>query len=273
MPLLEDEFGDIVRKARVGRGLSIEQVAAETGIDARKIADFEAYRSRPDKGDCDSLARTLGLGTSALWEAAEEAYVPMDVEIPADLEIVRFVFDGMNSNGYLVHVKAAPATFIVDPGGDPAEMLATLAERDWSLSAILLTHGHSDHIEGLERVRTRHDVPVYADAREWRGTGLRDIAGQSSLDVDGARVGILSSPGHTRAGVVFTWNGAAAVGDTLFAGSLGGALGGPEYFERLLASARAIVSLPPETVLLPGHGPLTTVREQLAHNPFLAVGA
>lgn len=271
MTALEDEFGDVLRKAREGQGLDHGRLARISGVAVDRIRAFERYAAMPQREECDALGRALGLGAPALWRLASGAYHPGEVRIPAGMQVERFTFPGMNSNGYLLHFETEGETLLVDPGGDPAPALATLDARGWRLGAVLLTHGHADHVAGVEKVHARTGAPVYADSREWRGRGLVDIGGRTEVVVGRVRVEVLSTPGHTPFGVTFVFPyAAAACGDTLFAGSLGRAAGGLEAYRKLLASARSILALPAETLLLPGHGPMTAVGKERENNPFLS---
>lgn len=272
MPALEDEFGDILRKAREGAGLTVEQLAAATGIESEALLAMERYQREPSRDETTALADRLSLDAEALWTIAEGRYAPRISRWPQELEILTFAFPAMNSNGYLARHTPTGATFLVDPGGEPEAILEALEERDWSLSAILLTHGHADHLAGLDEVLGRVQVPVVAHPREWSGPGHRPVEGDAELTFGGSTVEVLFTPGHTEGGLTFCFSGVAFVGDTLFAGSLGRALRGQEWYPRLLASARRLVELPSETLLLPGHGPPTTAGEERANNPFLAKG-
>ena len=272
MPVLEDEFGDIIRKARQGMGLSVEQLARETGIDPEALSSMESYQRAPSRAESDALARRLGLGAGALWAIAEGQYEPSVPAWPGSVEIVTFTFPPINSHGYLARHKPSGATFLVDPGGDAGEILAALEAHGGSLSAVLVTHGHSDHVGAIDAVLRRTRAPVVAHPREWSGPGLRPVEGDAELSFGGCRVRVLHTPGHTEGGLTFLLDGAAFVGDTLFAGSLGGPLRGPGWYAKLLESGRRLVSLPGETVLLPGHGPATTAALERVNNPFLARG-
>jgi len=282
---LEDAFGDVVRKAREGLGLDVADVARLAGVNPERLAALESYQALPNKEESDALARVLKLAREPLWQIARGAYVPVvDPSGPAGgavgreamspdgtgCEVVSFTFQPMGSHGYLIHVRDSGDTFLVDPGGPPDEMLETAAERDWRLTAVLITHGHSDHVAGLERVLEAGPVPVYAHPAECKAQALVPVTGPAQLVIGRSHVRVLFTPGHTVGGLTFVIKGVAAVGDTLFAGSLGRALRGPEYYDRLLASARLILSLPDETLLLPGHGPLTSVGLEKRHNPFVA---
>ena len=270
MSFLEDEFGDIIRKARVGLGLSREQVAEDVGVSPQVIAAFEAYERSPSQAESDAIAARLRLNAKALWDVACGAYSPRRMTAPLGLEILSFTFPGMDSKGYALRWKDSGVTLFVDPGGDAGEIVQALDERNWTLDAILVTHGHSDHVAGLEGVRERFPVPVYASRHEWKGDGLVDVSDKGSVEIRGVVVQVIHCPGHTPHGVTFAAGGVAAVGDTLFAGSLGGPYQGPAYYGKLLESAAKILSLPDDTVLLPGHGPATTVAAEKVHNAFMA---
>lgn len=272
MPVLEDEFGDVIRKARQGLGLSVEELAREAGIGPEELSSMEGYRRAPSREESDRLARCLGLGAGPLWAIAEGRYAPAVPAWPASLEIVTFTFAPMNSHGYLIRHKPSGASFLVDPGGDAGAIAAAIEARGGSLTAVLVTHGHGDHVGAMDAVLRRIGAPVVAHPREWRGPGLRPVEGDTELTFSGCAVQILHTPGHTEGGLTFLLDGAAFVGDTLFAGSLGGPLRGAGWYGKLLESGRRLVSLPDETVLLPGHGPATTAALEREHNPFLARG-
>lgn len=270
MSILEDEFGDVVRKARTGLGISLEQLAQDVSMTPEELAAIESYERAPSQAESDALSARLKLNAKALWDIARGAYSPRRMKAPEGLEILSFIFPGMDSKGYALRWKDEGVTVFVDPGGNPEEIVQALDERKWSLDAILITHGHSDHVAGLEGVRARFSVPVYAPRQEWDGDGLVDVSEKASVEIGGVVVQVIPCPGHTPHGVTFAAGGVAAVGDTLFAGSLGGPYQGPAYYGKLLESASKILALSDDTVLLPGHGPATTVAEEKVHNPFMA---
>jgi glyoxylase-like metal-dependent hydrolase (beta-lactamase superfamily II) len=200
-------------------------------------------------------------------------------------------------NAYLVGVGGGRAV-VVDPGADTPRILAALRAADASLAAVLLTHGHLDHISALPEILAAAPAPVRMAAADaaWCFTERNSLfpyepvlAPPKSLDselVDGAeiRVGealfrVLATPGHSPGSICFLLEGEPGkpgtlfAGDTLFAGSIGRTdfEGGNDA--AMAASLRRLASLPPETRVLPGHGPATTIARERAVNPYLAAAA
>jgi len=277
---LEDEFGDIIRKARTGLGLPLEEAARRAGLDAPRLAELESYAQAPDRSVSDALSQALGLGAEQLWAIAAGRYAPGAVSAPAGLQVRTFTFTAMNANGY---VAAGPGgeAFIVDPGGDGDRLLEAVQAEGWRLTAVLITHTHADHVADLEKVCRDRRVPVFVSP-EGLGALPPGIGAEGAADGrilrlgEGLAIRVMATPGHSPDGLCFVVEpeeggaGCAFVGDTLFAGSLGGPHRGSEGYARLLASARRIMELPPETVLFPGHGPPTRVADERRWNPFLA---
>lgn len=277
MSYLEDEFGDVIRKARRGLGLAAEDVAARCRIAADRLMAFEAYRALPTHQEVAALARELRLGEAALQAAATKRWLPT----PQDLDalpwgrIQRIVFPGMDSVGYLVEDDEAKAALFVDPGGLPAQVVRMCQAAKYELTACLLTHTHHDHIEALsELLQAFPNCPVVvhkAGAAHIAPWGARVIVtdGEARHVVGGVEFTSWHTPGHAPDCVTYHYKSVAFVGDALFAGSLGGSQKGAATYADVLNSGRRILELPANTALLPGHGPPTTVAQEAAHNPFL----
>lgn len=282
---LEDEFGDIVKKARFGMGFTISHVAHNVGLSEDEVSCIESYQRTVTEAESRAFAKSLKLNADALWRIARDQYVPRAPVYSEDIKVIPFVFPPMDSNGYLLHLEESGDTFLIDAGGDPKPIVDTLRDNSWKLTAVLITHGHGDHVEGVAEVRRITGAPIYAHSSEWIGDGLIPIErvgqegdvkvnhstdGDHSLVIGSTQINVLASPGHTPNGYVFVIKDLAFVGDTLFAGSLGRALNGPEYYGSLLASSRRLMKLPSATTMFPGHGPTTTVGEERVNNPFIA---
>ena len=206
----------------------------------------------------------------------------------AVLEVVTFETGALQENAYLVVDRDRRDAAIVDPGDDGDQLIAAIEQAGAMLRAIWLTHAHFDHIGAVRALRTHFSVPVHlheADIRIFEAGPFQaasyglpfdgdEVPSQRLVEGQGLTLGGLSftvmhTPGHSPGHVTIHGHGVALVGDCLFAGSIGRTdlpLGnGAELGRSLLR----IVALPPETRVLPGHGPATTVAEERRTNPYI----
>ena len=206
-----------------------------------------------------------------------------------ELVVDRYALGPLQTNCYVVRAAhGAPDAVVVDPGGDAAELRLQLAQSGASCSAILITHGHFDHVGGVADLAEGTGAPVYMPEGErdrleryadFAPAGMPGrayvpehlLVGGETIDVGGIDFDCVAIPGHSPAHVAFHADGALFSGDLLFAGSVGRVdLPGGDW-DTLLDSVRTLLdTYPPETVVYPGHGPETTLGAELARNPFLA---
>ncbi len=277
---LEDEFGDVVGKSRRGQELSHRELSATTGISVSDLEAIEAYEGRTDDDVVPRLARDLGLHPDKLKDSALAAFFPTephaDGERSSGLE-VRMLVLGTDflMNGYLAICRQTRRAAVIDPGFQPERMLQVAAQAEAEVVSVWLTHGHYDHVDAVSDIveATGAVAAISAADLELAGNRARHMAERLvpgvHLSVGEQAFHVQATGGHTPGGVSFVHDeGAAFVGDALFAGSLGGTKRRADYAGQKTAVADGLLSLPPSTTLYPGHGPATTVAEERAHNPF-----
>ena len=207
------------------------------------------------------------------------------------ITIRTFTSTGFGQNAYLVGCEGSGGWFAIDPGGEAERMADAVEESDGTLEAIVLTHAHLDHVEGVADLAERVPAPVWlhdADRRLYDsvpeqaamfGHRVRTppppdealVAGME-LTLGDCVFEVRHTPGHSPGHVILYCEaaGVAFVGDVIFAGSIGRTdLPGGDY-QALMASIREeVLTLPDETSLYTGHGPVTTVERERTTNPFL----
>jgi glyoxylase-like metal-dependent hydrolase (beta-lactamase superfamily II) len=203
------------------------------------------------------------------------------------MKIQTFTLGPLGTNGYLAS-RAGRAVF-VDPGGDPAPVLAALSAGGLTLEAVLLTHLHCDHVYGCAALARATGAPVLlgeADLplqdTELGGGGFMGLPLVEPFEPTPLAPGparfldqpctVLPTPGHSPGSLSFHFpdQGVVFVGDVLFRRSIGRTDFPGGDLDILLAAVREhLFTLPPETVVYSGHGPATTIGDEMAHNPFL----
>lgn len=265
---LEDDFTDVIGKAMRGLALGDAEVAARAGLDVRSVIGLR--RGRQDAATLAAIAPLLGLGSAALDDLARGCWQPQATCVPG-LACFHTRCGDMGVNSYLVYDPASGEAAAFDTGGDCSPMLDFLAAKALTLTAIYLTHSHPDHVCELPRLAARSGAHAWIGERETVAGAVPFPAGRD-FRCGGLRIGTRLTWGHSQGGITYVIDGLAVllavVGDALFAGSMGGGL--VAYAEALRSTRDEILSLPPETVLCPGHGPLTTVAEEWLHNPFFS---
>lgn len=270
MPLpLEDSFSDIVGKAQRGLSIADSELASRVGVDPAQLraihdGDFDEKVAR-------AVAPILGLNAEALVASGKKSWQPVPAEKMEGFADFTTPFDDMLVNAYVAWDPRSREAVAFDTGSDCAGMLDLFRSERLALKLILLTHTHGDHIYDLDRLKSKTAAPVFVSARE-PFDGARTFEPGKIFDVGDLRIEARLTWGHSAGGMTYFVTGLAKplaiVGDAIFAGSMGGGM--VSYEAALKTNREGILTLPNETIICPGHGPMTTVAEEKRHNPFFA---
>ena len=273
---LEDELGDVLDKALRLADLSTDALARLASVSVDKIHDALDYRHEDlDGAELDRLATALGLASAGLRELASGRYpLPVVCGLPFCLHPLRSPHGLGTANAYLVTDCRGGEGVLFDTGPDPVRLRRMWPAGVTRLAAIFLTHAETEHTGALGELRRLFpNVPVFAPA----GAGVSGAAGLvdgSRMECAGYAIETLATPGHAEAHNAYLVRvpraphaaPLLACGDLLFAGSIGGGYFCPRRQREQVT--RILRDLPANTVLAPGHGPLTTIAHEQAHNPF-----
>jgi glyoxylase-like metal-dependent hydrolase (beta-lactamase superfamily II) len=205
------------------------------------------------------------------------------------LAVERYELGPIATNCYVVRAsEEASKAVVIDPGGDAPELGRELERLGFTCVGILITHGHWDHLGGVADLAEATGAPVHMAAEERIALErINDFApaelplrpytpdvlleGDETLDLAGITFQTLRVPGHSPAHLAYYAEGCLFSGDVLFAGSVGRTDLPFGDWDTLVASIRLLADrFPPETIVYSGHGPETTLGDELARNPFLA---
>jgi hydroxyacylglutathione hydrolase len=272
--MLEDDFADIIKKARHGLGLKLEQAAEMASLPPAVLRELESGR-QPQRDEILAIAAPLGLDGSKLASLACDGWAPVEPSGADKILTIHGDIGGYAVKGYLLYDPTTRDAVLIDTGYNPGAVLQQVERERLRLTAVCLTHGHVDHAGGLDDILSRWPVPVYMGQQDWNllswqppVSACRFIKDGEQLPVGGSTVTFMTTPGHTPGGVCYRATDAVFVGDTLFAGSIGRANPASLYPVHLKSVRERLLTLPDPLALFPGHGPATTVAEEKAHNPF-----
>jgi glyoxylase-like metal-dependent hydrolase (beta-lactamase superfamily II) len=219
------------------------------------------------------LAPHLRLDPRALAELAYGRWRPNAPVFPRGFAMFNTAFEDMTVNSYLVWDSRSRLAAAFDTGADCIPMLDLIAAERLTVRDIFLTHTHEDHIADLGRLAAATGAQVWASEREPAPHPAAKTFGENAhFHLGEIAVKTLLTWGHSPGLTTYFVTGLswplAIVGDAMFAGSIGGSA---EHFAEQQQNDRAkIFTLPRDTVLACGHGPLTTLAEERKHNPFFA---
>ena len=264
---LEDFHEDILGKAMRGLGIGKNEMARRLGTGK---AEIEAVLNGDvDENLINAMAGELQLDGEKLIRSARKDWSPETIGL-LGLKQICTTYGDMIVNAYVVWDEITRFAWIFDTGTDPKSILAFTEEENLRVESIFLTHTHRDHIACLDDLKSKlecskvyvHQCELF-DECEPIEEGFMHSIGSLSLIAK-------HTHGHSIGGTTYVIDGlekpVAIVGDAMFAGSMGGGM--VSYEDALRTNREKIMTLPDETILCPGHGPMTKVIEEKKNNPF-----
>lgn len=269
---LEDHAGDIVRKARTAAKITVEAAATQAGVPQHAYAIFEETGQSAPYPNLVSLAKLLRLHPRRL-EAIAAGWVPK----PVDMNVwhawrqITTERHGNAVNCYVVWDESTREAALFDTGWDCTPLVALAVQHQLNVQHLFITHNHEDHVCAMGALQSRFPAMQLHSNAQNAPPGQHNRANES-IPLGLFRITNRETPGHSPDGVTYIVDfpggipSIAMVGDSLFAGSMGRGFMSSELLNHKVREQ--ILTLPPQTVLCPGHGPITTVGEELEHNPF-----
>ena len=270
---LEDHQGDIVKKAAMMTGTPAAKAAAAAGLSESEFGAFIETGKSARKINYSALAEAVGLNPKKL-EAIANGWLPAkkDLSVWPEIRVITSIDDDVTVNCYLIWDEVNREAALFDTGVDAQPILDIIAAEGLVLRHIFITHSHYDHVEALPKLRETHPKAKLHSSSKNAPVDQRNKNAEI-IHLGGLRITHRDTPGHAEDGVTYmvgNWQEdaplVAIVGDTIFAGSMG--RGNPDFALARQKVREQILTLPGNTLLCPGHGPLTTVAEEKEHNPF-----
>lgn len=197
----------------------------------------------------------------------------------------------LQCNCSIIGDESSREAMVIDPGDDIEDVLAIVQKHNLTVKQIVITHAHIDHVGGAMKLRAATGAPILLNQNDYALLKLLDVQAawigvpspgnveidRSISELDKVQAGpliadVMHTPGHTEGSVClyFPAEKKLIAGDTLFAGSIGRTDLPGGSFDKIISSLQEkVLALPDETVVVPGHGPLTTIGEERESNPFL----
>jgi glyoxylase-like metal-dependent hydrolase (beta-lactamase superfamily II) len=270
---LEDHLGDIIRKGRMMSSVSSADAARAAGISETDLKLIEETGTFKGAVNFEKLGPALGLDGAKLAGIAR-GWLPTEKDLSQwrELRCITTAAEGMTVNAYLVWDEISREAALFDTGFDVAPVIEIIEREQLQLKHLFITHTHEDHVAGLPAIREKYPKVRIHSGYHTAPVDQRNRA-NDFIHLGSLRITNRDTPGHAEDGVTYiagTWAEdaphVAIVGDAIFAGSIG--RGNISWDLARQKVREQIFSLPPETLICPGHGPLTTVAEEKAHNPF-----
>jgi len=270
---LEDHIGDIVEKGCAAAGVSTQAAAKAAGLSEAEFGTFLKDGHSSKKPNYTALATLAKLNPTKL-EGIANGWLPAtpDLSIWRELRQITTPDDDMTVNCYLVWDEITHEAALFDTGFDAQPVFDLIEKNGLQLQHVFLTHLHSDHIGALDAIRAKYPK-VHLHANSETFPPQHRNRANDFIHLGNLRLSNRETPGHSKEGasyIIGNWPEDAPyvviVGDALFAGSMGRGFQSWDLAKQKVREQ--ILSLPPDTLICPGHGPFTTVAEEKEHNPF-----
>lgn len=266
---LEDQYVDVLAKAQTGLSWSDKELSKRAGVEPSVLQDLKS--GLLDEGVLIKVAEALELRAAPLLDLAKSRYRPAPIAEIEGMASFNSAFHDMTVNAFLVWDPSTKEAACFDTGSDGQAMWDFATARRLNVTQIFITHIHTDHIFDLDWLLEKTRARAWVCEREPLA-GVDSFSPGRVFHIGGLVVETLLTTGHSVGGVTYFIKGLskplAIVGDSIFAGSMGG--GRVSYTDALRNNREKVLTLPEETIICPGHGPLTTVGEQKRSNPFFA---
>jgi hydroxyacylglutathione hydrolase len=269
---LEDHFGDIIHKARLMTNVSAVDAAKAAGLSEAELSALEESGMISTQPNFSALAQLIGLSAAKLEKIAS-GWQPAEVNLSPWVELRKITTTKDYAvNCYLVWDEISREAALFDTGWDAEPIFKLIEENDLQLKHLFITHMHEDHIAAMGAIREK-SPKIHLHSNSKTAPPQNRNRANDFVHLNNLRITNRETPGHAEDGVTYivgNWPEdaphVAIVGDAIFAGSIGR---GNQSWDLAKDKVREnIFSLPAETLICPGHGPVTTVGEEKANNAF-----
>ena len=266
---LEDNFNDVIAKAQTGLGMDDAELARRAQVDPAAIASLKAGHF--DEFVARRIASHLRLNRDALVRLAKKEWYPQPPVFPRGFMAFNTPMGDMTVNSYVIWDERSRHAAAFDTGADCQEMVEFINQEKLNVRYIFITHTHADHIGDLARLAAETKAEVWGSSREpVPFPGAKTFEENAFFHLGPLAIKTLFTWGHSQGGTTYYVTGlswpVAVTGDSIFASSMGG--GQVSYADAYENNVKKIMTLPSDTVLACGHGPLTTVAQERRNNPF-----
>lgn len=271
--MLEDNLGDIIRKGRTAAGATPEKAAQAAGISESALAALEETGKPAGAVNYQALGTAIGLNGAKL-ESIANGWHPATPDLSqwGGFRQITTNANDIAVHCYLIWDEISRDAALFDTGWDAAPIFKLIEENGLTLRHFFITHTHEDHVAAMGEVRAKFPKAHLHTSAKSAPPQHRNRA-NDFIQLGSLRLSNRDTPGHAEDGVTYVIGNwpedapyIAIVGDAIFSGSIGR---GNQSWDLARQKVREqILTLPDTTLLCPGHGPLTTVAEEKAHNPF-----